>query len=187
MMSGVISRWHCGLEFGVLRPRRSLPGDLQCPGVYQTRRSNNKHFTTTSNHFIAIGEQNHSINQIHKFDYNFINLLPSHTKEERKKYTKKKSGYQKKQELIKRPRTFILNLIPQSTNHLFFKTHRTSLDVLDIASLDGVLEVDSAERARARVLALDRVGAGGAVVLVLVGAGTFAYLVELGVHVAGGV
>ena len=111
MMSGVISRWHCGLEFGVLRPRRSLPGDLQCPGVYQTRRSNNKHFTTTSNHFIAIGEQNHSINQIHKFDYNSINLLPSYTKEERKKYTKKKSGYQKKQELIKRPRTFILNLI----------------------------------------------------------------------------
>jgi hypothetical protein len=76
---------------------------------------------------------------------------------------------------------------PTFPNHLFFKTHRTSLDVLDVASLDGVLEVDSAERARARVLALDRVGAGGAIVLVLVGAGTFAYLVELGVHVAGGV
>jgi hypothetical protein len=78
--------------------------------------------------------------------------------------------------------------IPQApTNHLFVNPHRTSLDVLNVASLDGVLEVDSAERARARVLALDRVGAGGAVVLVLVGAGTFAYLVELGVHVAGGV
>ena len=74
---------------------------------------------------------------------------------------------------------------PAFPNHLFFKTHRTSLDILDVASLDGVLEVNSAERARARVLALDRVG--GAIVLVLVGAGTFAYLVELGVHVAGGV
>jgi hypothetical protein len=77
---------------------------------------------------------------------------------------------------------------PQS-HHLFVKLHRTSLDVLDVASLDGVLEVNTAERARARagVLALDGVGAGGAVVLVLVGAGAFAYLVELGVHVAGGV
>jgi hypothetical protein len=49
-----------------------------------------------------------------------------------------------------------------------------SSDVLNIASLDGVLEIDSAERARARVLALDRVGAaGGAVihVVVVVGAG----------------
>jgi hypothetical protein len=81
---------------------------------------------------------------------------------------------------------FILK--PTVSNYAFIrKLRQTSLDVLNVASLDGVLEVDSAERARARVLPLDRVGAGGAIVLVLVGAGTFAYLVELGVHVAGGV
>jgi hypothetical protein len=92
-------------------------------------------------------------------------------------------GIKKTQELINVRRHS--SSIPQSPNLLFVKLHCKSLDVLDVAGLDGVLEVDSAERARARVLALDGVGAGGAVVLVLVGAGTFAYLVELGVHVAG--
>jgi hypothetical protein len=117
-----------------------------------------------------------------------LTSFPSYTKEEeerRKKYTKKKSGYQKKQELINVRGNS--SSIPQFSNRFFIRLHRKSLNVLDVASLNGVLEVDSAERARARVLALDRVGAGGAVVLVLVGAGAFAYLVELGVHVAGGV
>jgi hypothetical protein len=85
-----------------------------------------------------------------------------------------------------RPQTIVLNPTITS-NHLFVKRHRTRLDVLNVASLDGVLEVDTTERAGAGVLALDRVGAVGAVVLVLVGAEAFAYLVELGLHVAGGV
>jgi len=91
----------------------------------------------------------------------------------------------KKQELINVRGHFILN--PTISSHLFVKLHRISSNILNIAGLDGVLEVDAAERTRARLLALDRVGAGGAVVyvLIVVRAGAFAHLVELGVHVAG--
>ena len=113
LMSGV-SRWHCGLEFGVLRPRRSLPGDLQYWRFIRRGDQATNISQITSNHFIAIGEQNHSINQVHKFDYNFINLLPSYTNEERKKVYQEKEWVSKKQELIKRPWTFILNPIPHS-------------------------------------------------------------------------
>jgi hypothetical protein len=52
-----------------------------------------------------------------RFINSIITSLTSslHTRKKKgKKYTKKKSGYQKKQELIKRPRTFILN--PTSTH-----------------------------------------------------------------------
>jgi hypothetical protein len=74
-----------------------------------------------------------------------------------------------------RPQSHLLHF----SIHLFVDRHETPSNVLHIASLDGVLEVDSAERVRASALALDGPGAGGAVVLVLVGAGAFAYLVSL--------